>query len=100
MQSGSVPGLIPVPAPEFILFNQALNIFMKKKKLELKKKVIASLSEVQKSKIIGGDDGTYRCETEYETCIDCGETLLYATCVTCMQLTCDSCETCDPNVCP
>jgi hypothetical protein len=44
---------------------------MKKKKLELKKKVIASLSEVQKAKIIGGDDGSYACETEYESCIDC-----------------------------
>ena len=29
---------------------------MKKRKLELKKKVVAALSEEQKSKIMGGDD--------------------------------------------
>ena len=49
---------------------------MRKKKLELKKKVIATLSEAQKSKIIGGDDTTSyeMCETMATACGDdsCG----------------------------
>jgi hypothetical protein len=72
---------------------------MKKKKLELKKKVIASLSEVQKSKIIGGDDGSYACETEYETCIDCPTAAGANTCDSeCRTMTCPT-ETCPGNTC-
>jgi hypothetical protein len=67
---------------------------MKKNKLELKKKIVAALSDTQKEKIIGGDDS----DTTYSECPDC-ETLLHATCVTCMQDTCDSCVTCSPVEC-
>ena len=86
---------------------------MKKKKLGLNKKIIASLSDIQKSKIIGGDDAY---TTSFSNCThllccpdDCEEpsqgaeceSLLHATCVTCPgHDTCDSCETCSPVQCP
>ncbi len=78
---------------------------MKKKKLELKKKVIASLSDVQKAKIMGGDDAAYT--TSFTNCthfICCGDTCSVeptncdATCnVSCAQGPCltdrDVCQT-------
>ncbi len=85
---------------------------MKKKKLELKKKVIASLSDVQKAKIMGGDDAAYttsftncthficcgdtcsveptNCGASCVTCDTCGE-MCSATCVT----ECGSCDGCE-----
>lgn len=73
---------------------------MKKKKLELKKKVIASLSDVQKAKIIGGSDDAYTTSnsdcTHFICCGDtCSEnpTNCDDSCVTCNE-TCDTC-TCE-----
>jgi hypothetical protein len=63
---------------------------MKQKKLQLKKKVIATLSEEQKSKIIGGDDDTSyaECPTAITECANtCGEGCGSDTCPTyfCVQ---------------
>ena len=42
---------------------------MKKRKLELKKKIVAALSDTQKSKIIGGElEETYDCTETETTC--------------------------------
>jgi hypothetical protein len=73
---------------------------MKKKKLELKKKVVAALSDVAKSKIIGGDDdGSYACPSEYETCIDCPTDPGANTCDSeCRTMTCPT-ETCYGQTC-
>jgi hypothetical protein len=60
---------------------------MKKRKLELKKKIVAALSDTQKSKILGGEiEDTYDCSEGNE----CQTT----TCAT----ECDS-PTCNPENC-
>ena len=42
---------------------------MKKRKLELKKKIVAALSDTQKAKIIGGElEETYDCTETETTC--------------------------------
>ncbi len=81
---------------------------MKKKKLELKKKVIASLSDVQKAKIMGGDDAAYTTSftncTHFICCGDncsveptnCGDTC--NTCNTCAD-SCDNCPSRIPDQC-
>ena len=74
---------------------------MKKKKLELKKKVIASLSDSQKSKIMGGEEAAYT--TSFTNCTNflcCGNFCsVEPTCGG--EQTCDSCEMCDTlEMCP
>jgi hypothetical protein len=65
---------------------------MKKKKLVLQKKVVASLSDIQKSKIIGGDDtnATYAdCPTEASDCGTCDQTCHSVTCPSGCLVTCE-----------
>lgn len=78
---------------------------MKKKKLELKKKVIASLSDAQKAKIIGGDEAYTTSNSDCTHFICCGDTCSIDpdncpndTNDTC---TCDTCAIgCTTNACP
>jgi hypothetical protein len=65
---------------------------MKKKKLVLQKKVVASLSDIQKSKILGGDntDTTYAdCPTEASACGTCEPACNSATCPSGCLVTCE-----------